>query len=91
MTRHEKFTLTGGEATQITPNGTHSGMDITIQNINTNANVFVGGEGVTTSEFGFKITPGAAVSFELSGQDDLFICSDESPATAAVIKINLED
>jgi len=90
MTTHNIYTLLYGEATQITPNGTHSGMDITIQNVNDSANIYVGGEGVTTADYGYRILPNHAISFELSGQDDLYICSNESPAVASVLKINLE-
>lgn len=90
MTIHEIFTV-GSTATQITPSGTHSGMDITIQNINAAADVYVGGEAVTSTDYGFKIVPGAAISFELAGYDDLFLASDQEGQQAAVIKVSLED
>lgn len=90
MTTHNVYTLLNSEATQVTPNGIHSGMDITIQNNNDAGNIFVGGAGVTTTDYGYKLFPGHAISFELSGQDDLFVVAEQSPATVAVLSMNLE-
>jgi hypothetical protein len=56
MTEHEIHTLSSTTATKITPGGTHSGIDITIQNNNA-AGLYVGGESVTTSSYGFRILP----------------------------------
>ena len=47
MTLHAHTTLSSTSATRLTPNGLHSGMDITIQNIHASAYVYLGGEGVT--------------------------------------------
>ena len=91
MTAHNVYNL--GEtpsATRITPSGTHSGMDITIQNINSSANVYIGGENVSPDNFGYRIAPGHAWSIELPGRDELWLCSDTENALAAVLKTNLE-
>ena len=90
MTTHNIYTLLHSEATQITPNGVHSGMDITIQNVNDAGNLFVGGEGVTTTDYGYRILPNHAISFELSGGDDLYVVAEQSPAIVAVIRMGLE-
>lgn len=65
-------------------------MDITIQNIDSTAYVFIGASGVTSSDFGYRIAPGAAVSFELPGKDGLYAISDVNGTEVAVIKTNLE-
>ena len=67
MTLHAHTTLSNTTATRLSPNGLHSGMDITIQNIHESAYVYVGGEGVTASDYGYRIAPGAAFSIELPG------------------------
>lgn len=90
MTLHAIYTLSDTSATRITPNQIHSGMDITIQNINATGFVYVGGEGVTTSNYGYRIMPNHAISFELPGYDELYLIASANGLQAAVIKINLE-
>jgi len=90
MTSHIKLSLSDTTETRLTPNGIHSGMDITIQNVDSAAYVFLGGEGVTSSDYGFRIAPGAAISFELPGRDVLFAISDTDGSSIAVLKTNLE-
>lgn len=90
MTLHSLYTLANDTATRLTPAGKHSGMDITIQNIDSAAYVFIGAENVTTTDYGFRIAPGAAISFELPGKDALYAVSDTSESVIAVLKTNLE-
>lgn len=90
MTTHNIVTLNDTTATLVSPYGTHSGCDITIQNINGSGFVYVGGEGVTTSSYGYKIAPSSAISFELPGQDSLFLVASANDLEAAVITMGLE-
>ena len=90
MTAHSIVTLNDAIPTKISPNGTHSGLDITIQNINESGYVYVGGEGVNTSSYGYRISPSSAISFELPGYDSLFIVGSENGLQAAVITMGLE-
>ena len=90
-TTHSIVSLNSSTATKITPGGTHSGFDITIQNINSTGYVYVGGEGVTTSNYGFRILPNHSISFELAGKDHLYLISSAGSMSAAVIMIALED
>ena len=90
MTQHAKFVLSDSAAVALTPSGTHSGMDITIQNIDSSAYVYIGGAGVTTSNFGYRLSPGNAISFELPGKDALYAISDTDESEIAVLKTNLE-
>lgn len=90
MTQHSLYNLADDTATRLTPPGIHSGMDITIQNVDSSAYVFLGGEGVTSSDYGFRVSPGAAISFELPGRDVLFAISDTDGSSIAVLKTNLE-
>ena len=90
MTTHNNFTLSDSQATRLTPNGTHSGMDITIQNTNETGNVYLGGEGVTQSSFGFKLAPGQAISFELPGNNALYAIAEINGGVIAVLKTGLE-
>jgi len=90
MTTHNVYTLSDSETTQITPNGIHSGMDITIQNVNDAGHIYVGGLDLTSINYGYRILPNHAISFELAGEDDLYLIAENNEMKAAVIKINLE-
>jgi hypothetical protein len=90
MTTHDIFTLSSTAPTLLSPAGTHSGIDITIQNINATGYVYVGGEGVSTSDYGFRILPNHSISFELPGRDALYALSSTNGLNAAVITISLE-
>lgn len=90
MTQHALTTLSNTEATRITPNGIHSGMDITLQNVNTEAYVFIGGEGVTTTNYGYRISPNNGWAIELPGKDALYAISDVDGANVAVLWTGLE-
>jgi hypothetical protein len=90
MTNHEVVELNNTTPTRLTPNGIHSGMDITIQNINSAGYIYVGGEGLTSSSFGYRIAPDHAISFELPGTDFLYALASENEMSIAVLKTNLE-
>jgi hypothetical protein len=90
MTTHTLQTVSDDAAIRITPNGTHSGMDITIQNVTPSGNIYVGGEGVSTTNYGYKLMPNHAISFELPGPDALYLIADNADSEAAIIQTGLE-
>ncbi len=90
MTTHALTQLSNTEATRLTPPGLHSGMDITLQNVNTDAYVFVGGEGVTTTNYGYRIAPNNGWAIELPGKDALYAISDVDGANVAILQTGLE-
>lgn len=90
MTLHSHIILNNTSATRLTPNGIHSGMDITIQNIHESAYVYVGGEGVVSSNYGYRIAPGTAFSVELTGQNALYAISSVNGSSVAILKTGLE-
>lgn len=89
-TTHSLVTLSNTEDTRLTPAGLHSGMDITIQNVDDAAYVYLGGEGVTTLDYGYRLAPGSAISWELPGKDALYAITDTDASKVAVIKTKLE-
>lgn len=90
-TTHSTLSLNNSEATRLTPNGLHSGMDITIQNLDASAYIYIGGEGDLNPEnFGYRLSPGLAISFELPGRDSLYAITDASQSYIAVLKTGLE-
>ena len=91
MTIHALTTLSSSTATRLTPLGLHSGMDITIQNVHESATVYIGGEGVTSADYGYRLLAGNAISFELPGRDALYAISGTNGTQVAVLKTNLEN
>ena len=89
MTAH-RIELIGAVAKRITPNGAHSGMDITIQNVNESGNIYVGGVGVSTTNYGYRIMPNHAISFELPSLDALYLIADVADSQAAILSMGLE-
>lgn len=91
MSSHEIFSLSDIEATRLTPNGTHSGMDITIQNVSPSGYIYIGGNNTVSSEsFGYRLLPNHAWSIELSGKDDIWAVASAPDVKAAVFIASLE-
>ena len=91
MATHSITTLSNTTVTRLTPNGIHSGMDITIQNVNASGVVYLGGDStVSSSNFGFRLSADHAISFELNGKDALFAIAENNGAQIAVFKTSLE-
>ena len=90
MTTHALTTLSNTTATRLTPNGIHSGLDLTIQNVHASAIVYIGGEDVTSTDYGYRLDPATAWSIELSGVDAIYAITDTNGSKVAVLKTNLE-
>ena len=90
-TFHDLVTLSDTTETELTPGARHSGLDLTIQNVHATAVVYIGAVGVTASDYGFKLTPGAGFSIELNPNDRLYAISDTNGSTAALLRALLED
>lgn len=90
MATHNLYTLSNTSTTKVTPNGTHSGIDITIQNVSDAGYVYVGGENVSVSNYGYRLLPNHAISFEVPPKGALYVISSAPDMKAAVIQIGLE-
>lgn len=90
MTTHALTTLSSTTATRLTPLGLHTGMDITVQNVHATATVYLGSEDVTAEDYGYRLMPGLAISFELPGRNALFAITDTDESKVAVLKTGLE-
>ena len=89
-TTHAIVALNSSTAVKLTPTSeVHSGLDFTVQNPNDSGYVYLGGVGVTTSNYGFRILPNHSISFELPPYDHLYAVASTS-LNAAVISIGLE-
>lgn len=89
-TIHGIYVLDNVSSVRLTPLGIHSGMDITIQNVSSSGYVYIGGEGVTTSDYGYRISPGHSISWELPEKDQLYAISSAPEMKIAVLRTSLE-
>lgn len=90
MAEHALITLSNTTPLRLTPLGTHSGMDITLQNVNASGYIYVGGEGVTVENYGFRILPNHSISFELPPKNFLYVLASEPDMKLAKISMGLE-
>lgn len=84
------FTLSDSTPTRVSPNGIHSGVDITIQNVNASGYIYIGTADVSEEDYGYRILPNHAISVELSGQSSLYAVASVNAMKAAVLRTNLE-
>ena len=90
MIIHSVKSLTTNSPTLLSLSGTHSGVDITIQNVNETGYIYLGGSAVTSSNYGYRILPNHAISIELQGRDSLYAVSSVNSMNVAVLMANLE-
>jgi hypothetical protein len=87
---HNIVSLNNETPIAVSVTGKHSGRDITIQNISSSANVYLGGEGVSTENYGYKLAPNTAWSVELKREDVIYAVSSTN-SDVAVFQLGLED
>jgi hypothetical protein len=91
MAEHIIITLDDQTPVRLTPNGAHSGMDITIQNVSSSANVYLGANAQVSNEnYGFRLKPDFAWSIELTGKDALYAIASAPNTKIAILKASLE-
>lgn len=90
MTTNKIVALSTTTPLLLSPAGTHSGVDITVQNINASGYVYIGGSNLNSGNYGFRIDPSHAISIELNGKDALYAIGSTSGLSASVLMTNLE-
>lgn len=90
MTQHSLTTLSNTTATRLTPNGIHSGIDITLQNVNSTGYIYIGSSSVTSTDYGFRLMPNHSISFELPGMDSLYAIASVNNMKIAVMQTGIE-
>jgi hypothetical protein len=90
MATHSFLTLSDSSATRVSPPGVHSGVDITIQNVNASGYIYIGGSSVSSTNYGYRILPNHAISIELSGQSSLYAVASIDEMNVAILSANLE-
>jgi hypothetical protein len=65
------------------------GVSFTVQNIDTSANVFIGGTDVGIGEYGIKLAPGAIASFEdMPRYPGLYAITDTDGSEVAILRVS---
>jgi hypothetical protein len=90
MARHSFITLSDSNPTVVSTAGVHSGEDITIQNVDPEAVVYLGDSSVSSTNYGFMLNPGAAWSVELPPKDNIYAISGTNGSKVAILKVSLE-
>lgn len=91
MASHNLVTLSSSESSLLSRYGTHSGADITIQNVNDSGYIYLGGNSsVSSTNYGFRIMPNHSISFELPGFDSIYAIASTNGLKAAVMVTSLE-
>lgn len=90
MADHTIITVNNSTATRITPEGTHSGIDLTIQNLDSTHHVYIGGSYVSSTNYGFLLEKGKAVAFTIQPQESLYAIGSHSTQNLAILKLSLK-
>lgn len=91
MTTNRIVALSTTTPSLLSPAGTHSGVDITVQNIAATGYVYIGGSSeLSSGNYGFRVDPSHAISVELNGRDALYALASTSGVSASVLMTNLE-
>jgi hypothetical protein len=59
---------------------------VSMQNIDSSINIYIGTSTVTSSSYGFKLIPGGALSLDIMSGDDLYaIAASGTPSVAVIL------
>jgi hypothetical protein len=83
---HERISV-GTTATQISSNyAGKDGQTVSVQNPAAGATVYIGGEGVTTTSYGFALTGGTDMAVEMQDGEKLYGVVASSTQTVNVLR-----
>lgn len=88
--QHGHVNLNSSSATEILiDNGdeVRYSVSFTVQNIDPEADVYIGASGVTTTTYGIHLAPGAVASFENVSRNAPFYAISSGNSTVAVMRI----
>jgi len=65
-----------------------SSFTLIIQNINTTGYIYIGNSGVTSSNYGFRISPNQAFTIEMPSSQNLYAIGSDPGLQAAIMEIH---
>jgi len=89
---HQNYTLSNITSTIITIDSGDTAlpaMDMSIQNLSSTAFVYIGNSSVSSTNFGFRIDPGAVLSIDrVMWKDEIYAIADTNNSAIAVIRLD---
>mgnify|MGYP006267963965 CR=1 FL=1 len=84
---HQIINLAASAVSQVNPVSPvpdyAEGVTVSIQNLHSTNNVYLGNSGTSSVSYGFRLSPGQSISYDLDPSDQLFaICGDTSASIA---------
>ena len=89
MATHSILTLSSTTPTRLSPEGTHSGVEIVLQNISANGYVYVGGENVSSSNYGYRIDEDSAFGGNVLPKEAMYAIAQNNGTQVAVYQNGL--
>ena len=89
MIKHNLLNISDATATSLDISETvRSSFTLIIQNINATGYIYIGNSGVTTSNYGFRISPNQAFTIELPSSINLYAIASDADLQAAIMEIH---
>ena len=83
--RHRLITLNGTAQNLVVREATDARNTMSIQNIMSKGFAYLGGPGVTSSNYGHKLYPGQSFTVEMASSDDLWAVGDSGVQVAIFV------
>ena len=89
MIKHNLLNISDTEPTSLDISETvKSSFTLIIQNINSSGYIYIGNIGVTSSNYGFRISPNQAFTIELPSSMKLYAVASDIDLQAAIMEIH---
>lgn len=89
MANHSIITLSSSTPTRLSPQATHSGVEVIIQNISANGYVYVGGSNVSSSNYGFRVEADGAFGGNVHPKEEMYAIGQFDGMQIAVLQSGL--
>jgi hypothetical protein len=84
MANHFIVTLSSTTPTRLSPQATHSGVEVILQNISTNGYVYVGGPDVSSTNYGFRVDEDSAFGGNVPSKEEMWAIAETNGTVIAV-------
>lgn len=84
MATHTIVTLSSTTPTRLSPQATHSGAEVILQNISTNGYVYVGGPNVSSTNYGYRVDEDSAFGGNVPSKEEMWAIAQNNGTQIAV-------
>lgn len=89
MATHSIVTLSSTTPTRLSPQATHSGVEIVLQNISANGYVYVGGANVSSTNYGYRVDEDSAFGGNVLPKEEMYAIAQNNGTQIAVYQNGL--